>query len=44
MKPIQNHKQLISCYQKWLDLSDYGLIWHVFLKGVFVANNRKIDC
>ena len=37
MKLIEKHKQLISYYQKMLGLSDYGLLWLVFFKGVFVA-------
>ncbi len=37
MKIIEKHKQLIAWYQKKLGLSDYGLLWLVFFKGVFVA-------
>ena len=37
MKIIEKHKQLIGWYQKKLGLSDYGLLWLVFFKGVFVA-------
>ena len=37
MKLIEKHKQLIAWYQKKLGLSDYGLLWLVFLKGVFVT-------
>jgi len=37
MKIIEKHKQLICWYKKKLGLSEYGLIWLVFLKGVFVA-------
>ncbi len=37
MKLIANHKKLIAWYQKKLGLSDYGLLWLVFFKGVFVA-------
>ena len=37
MKLIDNHKQLIAWYQKKLGLTDYGLLWLVFFKGVFVA-------
>ena len=37
MKLIEKHKKLISWYQKKLGLSDYGLLWLVFFKGVFVA-------
>ena len=37
MKLIEKHKQLITWYKKKLDLSDYGLLWLVFFKGVFVA-------
>ena len=34
MNLIQTHKRLISWYQKKLGLSDYGLLWFVFFKGV----------
>ncbi len=37
MKLIDKHKQLISWYQKKLSLTDYGLLWLVFFKGVFIA-------
>ena len=37
MKIIEKLKQLIAWYQKKLGLSDYGLLWLVFFKGVFVA-------
>jgi len=37
LKLIETHKQLIAWYQKKLGLSDYGLLWLVFFKGVFVA-------
>ena len=37
MKFIEKHKQLIAWYQKKLGLSDYGLLWLVFFKGVFVT-------
>jgi len=37
MKLIEKHKQLIAWYQKKLGLSDYGLLWLVFFKGVLVA-------
>ena len=37
MKLIEKHKQLIAWYQKKLGLSEYGLLWLVFFKGVFVA-------
>ncbi len=37
MKLIEQHKQLIAWYQKKLGLSDYGLLWLIFFKGVFVA-------
>ncbi len=37
MKIIEKHKQLIAWYKKKLGLSDYGLLWLVFFKGVFVA-------
>ena len=37
MKLTYSHKRLIAWYQNKLGLSDYGLLWIVFLKGVFVA-------
>ena len=37
MKLIEKHKQLIAWYVKKLGLTDYGLLWLVFFKGVFVA-------
>tara|TARA_B100000579_G_scaffold22825_1_gene16100 strand:+ start:236 stop:376 length:141 start_codon:yes stop_codon:yes gene_type:complete len=37
MKLIENHKKLITWYQKKLGLSDYGMLWLVFFKGVFFA-------
>ena len=37
MKFIDKHKQLIMWYQNKLGLSDYGLFWLVFFKGVLVA-------
>ena len=37
MKLKEKHKQLIAWYQKKLGLSDYGLLWLVFFKGVLVA-------
>ena len=37
MTLIEKHKQLIAWYKKKLGLSDYGLLWLVFVKGVFVA-------
>ena len=37
MKLIDSHKRLIAWYQNKLSLSDYGLLWLVFFKGVFVA-------
>ena len=44
MKRIEKHKQLIVWYKKKLDLTEYGLMWVVFLKGVLVALViRKID-
>ena len=32
MKLIDNHKRLIPWYQNKFGLSEYGLIWLVFLK------------
>tara|TARA_B100000965_G_scaffold147940_1_gene123251 strand:+ start:1498 stop:1638 length:141 start_codon:yes stop_codon:yes gene_type:complete len=37
MKLIKKHKQSIDWYQKELGLSDYGMLWLAFSKGVFVA-------
>tara|TARA_B100000214_G_scaffold350603_1_gene304404 strand:- start:455 stop:595 length:141 start_codon:yes stop_codon:yes gene_type:complete len=37
MKLRDRHKHLIAWYQKKLGLSDYGLLWFVFFKGVLVA-------
>tara|TARA_B100000902_G_C26444988_1_gene497939 strand:+ start:326 stop:466 length:141 start_codon:yes stop_codon:yes gene_type:complete len=37
MQLVARHKQLIAWYQKKLGLSDYALLWIVFLKAVFVA-------
>ena len=37
MQVIDQHKKLISWYQRKLRLSDYGLLWVVFFKGVFLA-------
>ena len=37
MKLIDRHKRLIAWYQNKLGLSDYGLLWLVFFKGVLVA-------
>ena len=37
MKLIDSHKRLIAWYQNKLGFSDYGLLWLVFFKGVFVA-------
>ena len=37
MKLIEKHKQLIAWYQNKLGLSDYGLLWLVFFKGVFLT-------
>tara|TARA_Y100001968_G_scaffold325680_1_gene367364 strand:+ start:63 stop:203 length:141 start_codon:yes stop_codon:yes gene_type:complete len=37
VKLIDMHKQLIAWYQTKLGLTDYGLLWLVFLKGVLVA-------
>tara|TARA_B100000965_G_scaffold308421_1_gene267535 strand:+ start:57 stop:197 length:141 start_codon:yes stop_codon:yes gene_type:complete len=41
MKLTDKHKKLIAWYQKKLGLSDYGLLWLVFFKGVFVALVRE---
>ena len=37
MKLLDMHKQLIAWYKKKLGLTDYGLLWLVFFKGVFIA-------
>ena len=37
MKLVDKHKQLIAWYKKKLALTDYGLLWLVFFKGVSVA-------
>ena len=37
MKLTDKHKELIAWYKKKLGLTDYGLLWIVFFKGVFVA-------
>ncbi len=37
MKLLDSHKRLIAWYQKKLGLNEYGLLWLVFFKGVFVA-------
>ena len=34
---IAKHKSFISWYQRKLGLSDYGLLWLVFFKGMFLA-------
>ena len=36
-KLIAKHKTLINWYQKKLKLSDYQLLWLVFLKGVLIT-------
>jgi len=37
MNLIKTHKQFISWYQKKLGLTDYGLLWLVFFKGIVVT-------
>ena len=37
MMIIVKQKEIIAFYQKKLGLSDYGLLWLVFFKGVLVA-------
>tara|TARA_Y100001968_G_scaffold253616_1_gene239314 strand:+ start:3862 stop:4023 length:162 start_codon:yes stop_codon:yes gene_type:complete len=37
MKLIEKHKHLIAWYQEKLGLSDFGLLWLTFFKGVFVV-------
>ena len=37
MKLLAKHKELIDWYQKKVGLSDYALLWLVFLKGVFLC-------
>ncbi len=37
MKLIERHKKFILWYQNKLGLSDYGLLWVVFFKGVLIT-------
>jgi len=37
MTLIEKHKQKIALFQKKSGLSDYGMLWLTFFKGVFVA-------
>ena len=37
MRVLEKHKQFIAWYQRKLGLSDYGLLWLVFFKGVLLA-------
>ena len=37
MSLTDSHKRLIAWYQNKLGLSQYGLLWLVFFKGVLVA-------
>ncbi len=37
MKLIVSHNGLIAWYENKLGLSDYGLLWLVFFKGVLIA-------
>ncbi len=37
MKLIESHNLVISWYQNKLGLSECGLLWLVFFKGVFAA-------
>ncbi len=37
MNLIEKHKAFIAWYQKRLGLSDYGLLWFVFFKGVVIT-------
>ncbi len=34
---VERHKRFIVWYQRKLGLSDYGLLWFVFFKGIIVA-------
>ncbi|MBW3054342.1 hypothetical protein CU307_01835 [Prochlorococcus marinus str. MU1411] len=34
---IDKHKNLINWYQKKFKLSDYQLLWLVFIKGVLIT-------
>ncbi len=36
MRVLEKHKQFIAWYQPKLGLSDYGLLWLIFFKGVLV--------
>jgi len=37
MNVIKKHKQLIAWYQAKLGLTDYGMLWLCFSKGVIIA-------
>tara|TARA_Y100000814_G_scaffold141496_1_gene102599 strand:- start:81 stop:224 length:144 start_codon:yes stop_codon:yes gene_type:complete len=37
MQLIEQHKKFIAWYQEKLGLSDYGLLWFVFFKGVVLT-------
>ena len=44
MRLLDRYMQLIAWYQKKLGLTDFGLLWLVFFKGVFATpSTRKID-
>ncbi len=34
MRLIKQHKRFIAWYQRKLGISDYGLLWLIFIKGV----------
>jgi len=37
MNFIEKHKHFIAWYKKQLGLSDYGLLWLIFFKGLLLA-------
>mgnify|MGYP007063731446 CR=1 FL=1 len=37
MNFIEKHKRFIAWYKKKLGLSDYGLLWLIFFKGLLLA-------
>tara|TARA_Y100001968_G_C18999182_1_gene545074 strand:- start:469 stop:609 length:141 start_codon:yes stop_codon:yes gene_type:complete len=37
MNFVDSHKKIIAWYQAKMGLSDYGLLWVVFFKGVLVT-------
>ena len=37
MNLIEEHKRFISWYKQKLGLTDYGLLWLIFCKGIILA-------